>query len=267
MPKPIDPKDPTARKTKPRECIFCGAPANSEEHVWPNWMRHFEKRKGVKHMHRKASVHTDFKVVVKHERRSGRAVTLNITCTRCNNGWISIVDANAKGILLALKNGRWGYFTPWQRRVLAAWATRFAMVYEYVDPDTVAASPQEREFLRLSRYPPPNWHVFVGYYRGIEWADTWNHRYMVSEEASKIYVPSAVPNDHKSQSTVFVWGQMILNVVSGRFGLNASDYATTHGLRIVWPESFPTFGSPLRVIDDAGADDIAYYFGGRAAPW
>ena len=239
-----------------QDCIFCGAPADSREHVWPEWIKNYLPRAYSRRQHIVRSRHTDFKTVITEKPGDPRSGRLNVTCERCNNGWISIVDANAKDVLLALMEGRWGQFTSWDRRVFAAWATRFAMVYEFADPPTVVATYDEREYLRLWGQPPKEWYIFVGYYAGTQWASKWRH---VAATALDVAPTPAIKSN--VQSTVAVIGSLVFNVVSGPLRPNmlvsAVYYATHFGLQILWPKSYPSFGAPANVFSDAEVDSLA----------
>jgi hypothetical protein len=238
-------------------CIFCGAPADSREHVWPDWIKNYLPRT---FSHRDHTIHsraTNFKKVTTRKPGDPRSGRLNVTCIKCNTGWISVVDENAKKLMLALMDGRWGNFSPWDRRVFAAWATRFAMVYEFADPDTVTATAEERDYFRLSRYPPDGWYVFVGFYGGTKWLSQWNHR-----AAANLNIAGAIPDKPNIQSTVAAIGRLIFNVVSGPTDMDMNEYARGLGFQTVWPERLPTFGAPANVFDDAEVDFIASFFGG-----
>ena len=198
-----------------------------------------------------------------------RSSKLQVTCSRCNNGWINHVDDNVKDLLLALKDGRWGRFTPWQRRVFAAWAARFAMVYEFADPPTVVASFEEREYLRLSRYPPNGWYVLIGYYQGTKWAGQYNHRsaLVLEDDQDAVISPKAasVSDERNVQSTIATVGRLVFNVIGGWLDwFDIHTYADTYGLQVVWPESFPTFSAPKMLLGDEALDSMMDFFGGPA---
>jgi hypothetical protein len=132
------------------------------------------------------------------------------------------------------------------------------MVNEFADPNTVVATPEERDYFRLSRYPPPGWYIFVAYYAGTEWASKWNHR-----SFANFNVPTAIPNKENAQSTVATIGKLIFNVVSGPTGFDMVEYASGFYLKTVWPEDLPSFGAPGIIYDDRETEVLVNCFGGK----
>jgi hypothetical protein len=246
-----------------RVCIFCGGYPITREHIWPDWLKH--------HMPRASNVmsrHTvsywdgtqySIKRIVRHGTSS--AGRLKVTCDRRNNGWISRIDNNVKELLLSLAAGKWGFFSRAHRVEMAAWATRFVMVYEYSFPPSVSTTTNERDYFKRTGLPPDGWRVFLGYYDGITWRDRWNQRALINLDAMGLkerapgvtYTPNA-------QSTVLVLGHMALNILSGPTGESIPDYTRIFGLGVVWPDSYPTFFAPPMVLGDDAVTALASHF-------
>jgi hypothetical protein len=165
--------------------------------------------------------------------------------------------------------GSWGYFTIDHRKTLAAWATRFTMVYEFANPQKTAATQEERSYFRKTKLPPPGWLVFLGYFSGMVWREKWNHRSGINLPIGadlESYFAAGVSNKPRFQSTVFILGHMALNVVSGPIDVDPVDYARAFGLAIVWPDKYPTFYAPPKFLGDDAITALAAYFGGVPVP-
>src|SRR5690554_4784517 len=112
-------------------CVFCSQYGLSKEHIWPEWMRAFVPRRFQKTVHS----------VVHRERPSGlvEATTgglhrpgdpmsqrLRIVCTKCNGGWMSNLQKQAREPLVLLIQGSLDSVGPDEQRRLAAWCAMFS---------------------------------------------------------------------------------------------------------------------------------------------
>jgi len=256
-------KKSTSQKSS-RSCIFCGSRDITREHIWPDWLKRHVTRLSTHRLH-STSRYTGHGYEHEQSKRPGdpRAWRLRVTCRKCNGGWINHIDDDAKEVILPLKDGKWGCFLQAERLVLARWATRFTMVFEFAHPATIVATQAEREHFRDHKIPPQGWTVYLGYYGGVKWKEQWHHRAAVNLTllGTEKPIPGVIylPN---IQSTIFVLGNMVLNVVSGPTRVLPSDYAASFGLHIVWPDSFPPFGSTRMILGDDTLDAMVSFFGG-----
>lgn len=112
---------PRASKQSGAPCIFCGAPADSKEHVVPSWI---SRRLGIKTFLTQTS--TGGRVVPQKQPISFASHRKRIFCTGCNTHFKHLEDAviplivpMARGFHLALD--------PESQQLLALWATKTAM--------------------------------------------------------------------------------------------------------------------------------------------
>jgi hypothetical protein len=101
--------------------VFCGGPANSREHVWPQWVsRHFVGRLSLVDVSRGVpprSMH----ILDAQVRR---------VCQGCNGGWMSQLEAQAKPLLEPMFDGKPVTLGADQQAVLAAWTVKTLMMLD-----------------------------------------------------------------------------------------------------------------------------------------
>ena len=133
-------------------CIFCGEGRLTKEHVWPDWLRNYIRRSGVRTRHRSG----DF--IIQNERinssnvgfgkqnRTGNVTSrkLRVVCGDCNNGWMSRLQKAAKPLLVQLIEKKWCINTERDHEIISNWITMFTMVAEFLNPSRVAVSNLER---------------------------------------------------------------------------------------------------------------------------
>jgi len=148
---------------------------------------------------------------------------------------------------------------------LATWAIMVTMNLEFWDPETVAVPRFQREHLRNTQSPPPNWYVGIRRYDGD---CTFYHRAFGTPVG--LQPTEAVPETHKAQTTVFTLGKTLFHTFSAgsdwlfdQFINGApADYGDRLGLRSIWPEARPSLAASLSPISADGALSIIDHFGG-----
>lgn len=130
------------------------------------------------------------------------------------------------------------------------------MCIEFAHTETVAATLDERTYLREQLNAPPNWQVYLALYKGVRHAGSFWHRAALFEEP--INKNSGAPN---MQATTIHVGHCFFHVLSAPVDLlpNASDFEKTLGMRQIWPipASEP---QATRYFTDAGANRVATKF-------
>jgi len=149
-------------------CIFCGGVPVSREHLWPDWLR------------REAEIHEPFEFRIEQETDGVEtrdvtftavpfAQTVRAVCARCNGGWMSIVEGNARPILHELIYGRGASLDPAKKRKLATWAFLKACVFDETHPQAPVVPAAHRERLHLYKKPPATGvAVWLGTYEAQE---------------------------------------------------------------------------------------------------
>ncbi len=108
-----------------RTCIFCSDTGMTAEDAWPLWLlRRFPTPNGVS---------------VSAERRgqaparwqqTNPAQRIRAVCRACNNGWMSVLEGEAKPVIEALLDDQITSITADQQTILARWSLKSAMVFE-----------------------------------------------------------------------------------------------------------------------------------------
>jgi hypothetical protein len=256
-------------------CIFCGGRGLTKEHIWPKWLRgvldpsiatprHFYSTSGFgrrrSFMHRTGNI----------ESRS-----LRIVCERCNTGWMSRLQNNAKNRVLPLILGQHISLTEADHKILAAWSMMFTMIIEFLDPTTLATTLRER--MEFSRIPVPNnnWMVWFGLADDFPWAFH-HYGWLIFErddETVDLTKPlSVVLPRCNTQSTAIRVGKLLVLTYSSRakvpgLGVDPTLFAVKHGLHLIWP--FPTSGlntSPLRRLTKEEVIEVVWQFSRRVDP-
>jgi hypothetical protein len=118
-------------RSLPRNCVFCGAIADSQEHVWPKWAAPMLVDEGpLPHVHQVLQAGRPFE-----ERRYSKgaySVTVGVVCKRCNNDWMSDLESRAKPYLEGMLDGRGRELHEGGLRTLATWALKTSMMVEHM---------------------------------------------------------------------------------------------------------------------------------------
>jgi hypothetical protein len=148
-----------------QECIFCGDPVSSEEHVWPHWLK---DSKTIDHT---PVNHTQSQILVTVDPIGPDAVVLNtrkfdvkrrggaatnrkepVVCAPGNNGWMSRLEKKTKKILLLMIDDEPRNLDKDDQRTIARWADKVVMVWETTAPDIAVTTPEDR--LRVMNESP-----------------------------------------------------------------------------------------------------------------
>jgi hypothetical protein len=140
-------------------CVFCGADDTrlTDEHVWGNWLT-----SAVSHPPTQAYSE---RVTVSGEQQRWKqpvfAQKVKIACARCNNGWMSQIEEQAKPLVAPMANGTTTRLKPRHQARLATWAALKALVAEH----------QSRASERF--IPAAHYREFYGTKRPLETMRIW----------------------------------------------------------------------------------------------
>jgi len=153
-----------------RKCLFCGEPANSQEHVWPKWAAPLMADEGlVPHVHqimRDGEPEAEWTY-----EKTAYTVTVRVVCERCNNGWMAELEERAKPFLDAALRGRGRELHQAGQRTLAAWALKTAMtVGRTQGASRGVIPPPEHAYLYEHGEPPTRIRIWMTAYTGAQMA-------------------------------------------------------------------------------------------------
>jgi hypothetical protein len=150
----------------PRRCVFCGAPADSQEHVWPNWAALMLADEGpLPHLHQITQEGRPDEE--RNYSKDAYTVTVGVVCAGCNNGWMSDLESRAKPHLEPMLRGHGRALHESGLRTLATWALKTAMMAEHMHGAQRRAIPRE-EYAYLFEHgePSPRIRVWMATYAG-----------------------------------------------------------------------------------------------------
>lgn len=254
-------------RERPSGCIFCDNRSLTKEHIWPDWLRKVLHRSIVSGHHYSTS---GFGRKRTFTSRTGNIESrkLRIVCNRCNNGWMSRLQNNAKPRLIPLIQGQHISLTEADHKVMAAWSMMFTMVLEFLDLTTLATTQRER--LEFSQIPAPN-NTWMGWF-GI--SDDWppwhfyHYGWLVARRDAAVDailspIPSTVSPRCTSQTTTIRVGKLLVHTYSTRrpgIEVDPALFAIKHGLHLIWPlpASPGLNASPLRRLTQEQVIDVAW---------
>ncbi len=91
-------------------------------------------------------------------------------CADCNNGWMSRLESAAKPILTPMILGEPVTLSTADQQVVAAWATKTALVLEYSHRDRPIVAPAQLLHFGQTQSPFPDSLVFLAAFDGEGWA-------------------------------------------------------------------------------------------------
>ena len=151
------------RKARPSggACIFCERTRKmSREHIFARWLHKYIAI-SPKPSRRFSRCISGFDAAGmeqysafhgKLDRGGAHTRKLKIVCEECNNTWMSRIQNESKDAILKIHRGQWDSITAGDRHNLATWATMFAMVVDFIQPDIVAIPQSERtKFYKLTK--------------------------------------------------------------------------------------------------------------------
>lgn len=157
----------------PRTCVFCGARADSKEHVFPNWLNGvfdqiptLDKSGGA--WERGSLVfgtgvhqHQDWLV------RDIASVTTRYVCRGCNGGWMSTLEVRARPLLAPMILGKPHPLSMAQQLTVATWATKTAIVCERsLSTPSRTFNPDQCAIVREHDQPPGLLRIYAACIEG-----------------------------------------------------------------------------------------------------
>lgn len=197
-----------------RQCLFCENVANSNEHMWPYWMRSKFQRNAhdtaIETNHyitASGSYHPDSRPVHGHPTtRKVKAV-----CRPCNNGWMSALEDEAKPMLAQMLSGNRIVLDELAQRTLVDWVVMKMMVWEVTDDRGRVFTRPETLAFATSRTLPVTLRIWLFRTRLPNFAHitrTFTSLFAVGES-----IDGSVANIPNTQAMFFGVGQLVIWVV------------------------------------------------------
>ncbi len=151
-----------------RSCIFCGGAPVRNEHVWPDWVMNFLRAElpgvplvGTRSLVSAAGGSTTWEA-------PGLDVSVKQVCAACNEGWMSNLEEAAARVMKPLIRGEPRILTPDDQVLLARWAAKTALVFEFAYASSAAnyIPASDRQWLRGNETPPASTTVWLAGHTG-----------------------------------------------------------------------------------------------------
>lgn len=186
---------------------------------------------------------------------SPAAYKVPVLCAACNNEWASSLEVEVRPILCPMILGEVTHLNPEALTTLATWATKTALIYEFVQAtkEGTTTSFEDRKWFWHHRQPLPDSQIWLARYTGTRGA------HIVCRKTLALFDredPRPIPIPH-GLFTVLVFGQLALRVVILR---SQRVYPTSYELwggtptRVVWPLEEDVGWPPAYSLDDAALD-------------
>ena len=146
-----------------RACIFCGAKADTKEHIFPDWINRLITTADFEGI---AFTIDRGEITEQRTHRATRAAGMKarIVCRACNNGWMSDLEADAEKLLTPLMLGSQTTLTTEQQLFAAFWAVKTSMVGETIQYHDDRFSQEDRDIVREQQRPPLRARVSIAAY-------------------------------------------------------------------------------------------------------
>jgi hypothetical protein len=143
--------------------MFCGGVVNSREDAWPKWILEINNKEHPIGGYRGGVTPTFI---------HGPNATLKVrhVCKfKCNNGWMSVLENNAKAVFTPLIVDVPTDLNPVRQAITAVWTVKTAMVFEFLTPKGTPHfyTDNERKALMEKRAIPDDTIVWIGRYDGL----------------------------------------------------------------------------------------------------
>jgi hypothetical protein len=261
----IMPKKPPFARGRKR-CIFCEAFGVSKEHVLGDWLKEIFPRTPVDtHMTRATtwgqSAHGKIYAMPVVRIENGHASTRKVrfVCEPCNNEWMSGLETAIQPIIMPLIAGFAAFMSVEQQKILATWIAKTVMAAEYIYPDQIAISQEQRHFLMTKQEPPPGWAIVLADYNGNKWRHAAIAHHVLRSNPAPIG-PREPFGGRDTQLTCIGIGHLFIQTASTTFERYSFGLKEDEGdaFRQIWPlRAGPIFWPPSLRLDDNDADFLA----------
>ncbi len=144
-------------------CIFCGGTGLSKEHIIPDWIgREFPIPHGFRNTRSMYDHRGIYDSTGIHKNEPLGSKKMRNVCVKCNGGWMSRLQSEAKPILLDLFHKKDVTLDHHAKVTLAAWVMMGSIMLEFTQMESKAITKEERVYLMENGVPPANWEIYVG---------------------------------------------------------------------------------------------------------
>ena len=244
----------------PRRCIFCRGKPVTKEHVFGSWLSPLFPRPLGKRMYMDMTTPIE-DTRIRHPRLYPLRLDLQVkkVCKSCNGGWMASLEDSVRDIIPAIHNGTKHSITPKEQAVLASWASKTAVVIQYMDPNPIVPE-YRRKWLYNHHTPPPDTSVWIARYNGASIASGQTADLFFHTEPKPLSFP-------QGQAVWFHVGSLIFVVLSIYIKNVAIRPQFPIGLAIhlfpIWPQRVQNLSWPSVGLDNALRAELYYIDWGK----
>ena len=248
---------------KSGRCIFCGGPGLTKQHVMPRWLSSVVLCDSTEHsqMLTRLDLSAPGQALIqpglRFEQGDFFSRKIRKVCGKCNSGWMSTLESQAKPHLIAMILGEPLSMSVQAQESVAAWVMMTAIMAEFTDCPMAAIPVDDRQYLATHRRPPSTWRMWLGSYEGERWVRRYRH-YGGSAIRRGQPIP-ALPVVNYQYSTLVI-GAMFVQAASSTVPDVLVDFGGRTGelLARLWPLSTDAINWPRgETLTDDDADFVA----------
>lgn len=158
--------DATDREPVGRTCVWCGQRPVTREHLVAQWLGRliaatWPHPDGCRQWTRftgpdKAQRENAF-------RKNTLEVVVRAVCARCNNGWMSQLEARTQPTLRRLICGEVHQLTPTAQAAVALWCAKFTALMNAYEPNAVVHDEDDLESISIDGHAPAGQLIRIAY--------------------------------------------------------------------------------------------------------
>jgi hypothetical protein len=159
---------------KPQQrCVFCDRTGLSKEDIWSKWTRVLVPTLPLGSHTRGLATgfpgRTRKLDNLKKYQGTVNSIKLRVVCERhCNNGWMSILETQAKPVLTPLIKDERCELGEAAQKILSRWIAVKVIVAEHERRDLVATSSEDRRAV-MNGVVSGKWQIWIGRHSSYQW--------------------------------------------------------------------------------------------------
>lgn len=246
-----------------RKCIFCGRGGLTREHIWPDWAADLLPDAVGSEVYRQTLYPTDpagARTDYRRPRQGGvKKHKVQAVCGQCNNGWMSVLETDAKPMLAAMIEGRAFSVLADGLDILRAWITLKVMVAEHDSLGLAAIPAAEKQAFAERREIPSGLSVRVYWCGEPAWRT--HYRRHATTLLSQPPPPDFDPTVKNVKTVVLGIGDALFVGLYRRPEVHLSlEGDERYTLALLPPEAGPAVWPPARRLTAAGAAHVSEVF-------
>lgn len=266
IPKFDDITSAMAKGRQSRKCIFCGANADSKEHIWSEWLHPHLLAADQKTRHNRLTInfHPDTGQTERGSTmRQGdvRTIRVRAVCSPCNNGWMNKIEEEARPFLTPIVIGTKTSLDPVALQAVARWLALKIVVAEHDTGEAVLTPKEDRIALMESGAIPPYFRMYAGHNIGNDQLYFRRHSHCVARSTAGPNPPLIETNKNIQVATIVIGCAVFQLTASRSAEFLIEDHAIVAGFHDrskFWPDPPSQLGFPARPrLNSNGIEFIA----------